>query len=138
MPAEAAAVRVSARLSGVCALEVERFDAGGWQGQGLQRNPYTAGVICAKVARYHERFHHPDRLARPLLRVGRKGSGQFARIGWDDAFEEVAEAFSRRQRHGRETVWPYFYAGTMGLVQRDGINRLRHAMRYSGWTPRSA
>ena len=29
-------------------------------------------------------------------------------------------------------VWPYYYAGTMGLVQRDGINRLRHVMRYSG------
>ena len=30
-------------------------------------------------------------------------------------------------------MWPYFYAGTMGLVQRDGINRLRHAMNYSRW-----
>src|SRR3546814_16314779 len=35
------------------------------------------------------------------------------------------------QRHGSETVWPYFYAGTMGLVQRDGIERLRYAKRYS-------
>ena len=34
--------------------------------------------------------------------------------------------------HGAEAVWPYFYAGTMGLVQRDGINRLRHAKGYSG------
>jgi anaerobic selenocysteine-containing dehydrogenase len=119
----------------VCALEVERLD-GGRLGKvrGSKRNPYTAGVICAKVARYHERFHHPDRLARPLRRVGRKGSGQFARVGWDDALDEVAEAFARVvQRYGSETVWPYFYAGTMGLVQRDGINRLRHALRYSGW-----
>ena len=37
----------------------------------------------------------------------------------------------RRSATGREAVWPYYYAGTMGLVQRDGINRLRHAMRYS-------
>ncbi len=29
-------------------------------------------------------------------------------------------------------MWPYFYAGTMGLVMRDGINRLRHAKGYSG------
>ena len=34
-------------------------------------------------------------------------------------------------RHGAEAVWPFYYAGTMGLVQRDGINRLRHVMRYS-------
>ena len=39
----------------------------------------------------------------------------------------------KRRRYGAETVWPYFYAGTMGLVQRDGINRLRHAMKYSRW-----
>src|SRR6185437_4823663 len=43
-----------------------------------------------------------------------------------------AERFSRAaERHGSETVWPYYYSGTMGLVQRDGINRLRHALRYS-------
>src|ERR1700712_2731998 len=34
-------------------------------------------------------------------------------------------------RHGSEAVWPYYYAGTMGMVQRDGINRLRHVMGYS-------
>ena len=28
-------------------------------------------------------------------------------------------------------MWPHYYAGTMGLVQRDGQHRLRHAMRYS-------
>ena len=30
-----------------------------------------------------------------------------------------------------QAVWPYFYAGTMGYVMRDGINRLRHAKGYS-------
>ena len=32
---------------------------------------------------------------------------------------------------GAESVWPYFYAGTMGLVMRDGIERLTHVKRYS-------
>jgi anaerobic selenocysteine-containing dehydrogenase len=119
----------------VCALEVERL-YGDQLGKvrGSRRNPYTAGVICTKVARYHERFHHPERLSGPLRRIGPKGSGALAPITWDAALDEVAKHLTRAvQRYGSETVWPYFYAGTMGLVQRDGINRLRHAMRYSGW-----
>ena len=44
----------------VCALEVEKLPDGRLgKVRGSQRVAYTAGVICAKVARYHERFHHP-------------------------------------------------------------------------------
>jgi anaerobic selenocysteine-containing dehydrogenase len=121
-----------------CALEIEVIE-GGTGGRarigavrGAEANSYTSGVICAKVARYAERANHPDRLMRPLLRTGPKGSGQFREIGWDDALDRVAAALTEAaHRRGPESVWPYYYAGTMGLVQRDGINRLRHAMRYS-------
>jgi anaerobic selenocysteine-containing dehydrogenase len=118
-----------------CALEVERIDANTiGRVRGSQRNYYTAGVICEKVSRYAQRVHHPDRLTQPMRRVGPKGSGQFEPISWNDALDVVAEQFTRKaQQHGTETVWPYYYAGTMGLVQRDGINRLRHAMKYSRW-----
>ena len=118
-----------------CALEVEVFDGRSiGRVRGAAENAYTAGVICAKVARYAERVHHPDRLLHPLRRTGAKGSGQFAPISWDDALDLVAEQFVRaEQAHGSEAVWPYYYAGTMGLVQRDGMNRLRHAKKYSGF-----
>jgi anaerobic selenocysteine-containing dehydrogenase len=118
-----------------CALEVERIDGSRiGRVRGAASQTYTHGVVCAKVARYAERQHHPDRLAQPLRRIGDKGVGRaaFAPISWDDALDEVAEQLIRAaQRHGSEAVWPYYYSGTMGLVQRDGINRLRHAMRYS-------
>ena len=118
-----------------CALAVERID-GRHIGRvrGAAGQSYTQGVVCAKVARYAERQHHPERLSVPLRRVGEKGSGHdaFVPISWDDALDEVAEQLTRAaQRHGSETVWPHYYAGTMGLVQRDGQHRLRHAMRYS-------
>ena len=118
-----------------CALDVEIVDARTiGRVRGGERNAYTAGVICEKVSRYAERVHHPDRLRHPLLRTGPKGAKQWKRIGWDEALDRVAEAFAAKAaQHGSETVWPYFYAGTMGLVQRDGINRLRHAMKYSRW-----
>jgi anaerobic selenocysteine-containing dehydrogenase len=116
-----------------CALEVEVLDGSRIGAvRGAAANSYTDGVICAKVARYAERIHHPDRLTRPLLRTGPKGSGQFREIGWDEALDRMAGALAGvAARHGSEAVWPFYYAGTMGLVQRDGINRLRHAMRYS-------
>ena len=118
-----------------CALEIERI--GGrrlGRVRGAAPQSYTRGVVCAKVAHYAERQHHPARLSQPLRRVGEKGAGldAFRPISWDRALDEVAEALTRAaQRHGYETVWPYYYAGTVGLVQRDGINRLRHVMRYS-------
>jgi anaerobic selenocysteine-containing dehydrogenase len=117
-----------------CALEVERLGTSEiGRIRGAKANTYTDGVICAKVARYSERVHHPERLTSPLQRVGEKGGGQFRAISWDAALDEVANAFERvAQLYGSEAVWPYYYAGTMGLVQRDGINRLRHVMRYSG------
>lgn len=118
----------------VCALDVE-IDESGRVGRlhGVKGHPYLEGVICAKVARYGERVNNPDRLTTPLKRVGPKGSGQFAPIGWDEALDLVADEFRRRTAQwGAETVWPYHYAGTMGLVQRGGIKRLRHAMGYSG------
>jgi anaerobic selenocysteine-containing dehydrogenase len=117
-----------------CSLEVEVID-GRTIGRvrGSKRQSYTDGVICAKVARYAERIHHPDRLLHPLRRAGPKGSGAFERISWDEALDEIAQRFlAIEAEHGAEAVWPYYYAGTMGLVMRDGINRLRHAKRYSG------
>jgi anaerobic selenocysteine-containing dehydrogenase len=100
--------------------------------RGAKANSYTEGVVCAKVARYHERVHHPDRLRTPMRRVGEKGAGAFQPIGWDDALDEIAEAFIRTaQQWGREAVWPYQSGGTMGLVHRYGLERLRNAMRYS-------
>ena len=100
--------------------------------RGAKDNSYTAGVICEKVARYAERIHHPERLTHPLKRVGPKGSGQFERISWDEALDSVAAAFVKAELdYGPEAVWPYYYAGTMGLVMRDGIERLTSVKGYS-------
>jgi len=118
-----------------CALEVEVLDERTiGRIRGAQDNAYTDGVICAKVARYAERQRHPDRLTQPLIRRGAKGSGDFVPASWDAALDLVAEKFlAAEQRHGSQAVWPYYYAGTMGLVMRDGIHRLRHAKKYSGF-----
>ena len=102
---------------------------------GAKDNSYTAGVICAKVARYAERVHHPDRLLKPLVRAGAQGRGRLEGgvAGRPRSTSSPNSSIKAEEKHGSETVWPYYYAGTMGLVQRDGIDRLRHAKKYSGF-----
>jgi anaerobic selenocysteine-containing dehydrogenase len=116
-----------------CALDIEVINCATiGRVRGSKQQSYTAGVVCAKVARYAERIHHPDRLMHPMRRIGPKGSGQFARISWDEALDEIAEKFDEAERDfGAQSVWPYYYAGTMGLVMRDGLNRLSHVKKYS-------
>lgn len=117
----------------VCALEIEKLDdntigrvrGGSW-------NDYTAGVVCAKMARYAERVHSPDRLMHPLIRTGEKGVGTFRQASWEEALDLIAEKFNTAEAEfGAEAVWPYKYAGTMGHVMRDGIHRLTHVKKYS-------
>ncbi len=116
-----------------CALEVEVLDERTiGRVRGAKDNSYTLGVICEKVARYAERIHHPDRLLHPLKRVGIKGEGKFVRVSWDEAMGEIASRFNGIEAEfGSEAIWPYWYAGTMGFVMRDGIDRLTHAKSYS-------
>jgi anaerobic selenocysteine-containing dehydrogenase len=116
-----------------CALDVDVIDQKTiGRVRGAKDDPYTAGVICEKVARYSERIHHPNRLLYPLRRIGKKGAGEWQRITWDEAMAEIAGRFLAIEKsHGPEAIWPYFYAGTMGHVHRDGIERLRHARGYS-------
>jgi len=118
-----------------CALDVD-LTAEGKIGRvrGSADNTYTAGVICAKVARYSERIYHPGRLMVPQRRKGAKGEGSWQELSWEAALDEIADAFIKAEaKHGSEAVWPYFYAGTMGQVQRDSIERLRHVKKYSGF-----
>ncbi len=120
----------------VCGLIVERLDNGRiGRVKGDPDHDYTRGVICAKVSRYAERNHHPLRLTQPLLRTGAKGIGRdaFVEIDWAEAIDRVVDGLQHATAEdGSESVWPYQYAGTMGLVHRQAINKFRHAARYSG------
>ncbi|MDP6165397.1 MAG: molybdopterin-dependent oxidoreductase [Gammaproteobacteria bacterium] len=118
-----------------CALQVECIDDHTIGSvYAAKHNSYTQGVLCAKVARYADRVHHPDRLTSPLLRVGPKGVGKssYREIDWNTALNVLTDRFRAiASEHGPQAIWPYYYAGTMGLVQRDSINRLANALGYS-------
>jgi anaerobic selenocysteine-containing dehydrogenase len=104
-----------------CALRITVQDGRVIKVQGDPDHPPTHGALCTKVSRYAERTHHPDRVLHPLKRVGPKGSGQFAQIGWDEALDTVATRLREIAARAPEAVLPYSYAGTMGLVQGEAM-----------------
>jgi anaerobic selenocysteine-containing dehydrogenase len=90
---------------------------------GSRKNPVTDGYICAKVRRYGERVYGPDRLLYPAVRSGRKGSGEFRRIGWDEAIGMIASRFEdAKAGAGAESILPYSYGGSNGLLTQDNLD----------------
>lgn len=89
--------------------------------QGDPHHPPTGGVLCTKVSRYAERTDHPQRVRTPLRRIGAKGEGRFEPIGWDEALDEIASRLRAIAARDPRAILPYSYAGTMGLVQGEGM-----------------
>ena len=87
---------------------------------GSRVAPSTENVICGKVRRFDRRVYGPDRLLYPVVRTGAKGSGEFSRVTWDEALDLVAQKLDdARARHGAESVLPYYYGGSNGLLTND-------------------
>ncbi len=93
--------------------------------RGSRVNPYTNGSICTKVARsYPEMVHGEGRLSRPLKRTGRRGSGEFTPVSWDEALDIVHTEFTDAiNRHGPESVLPFNYAGPHGELAGGSMDR---------------
>jgi anaerobic selenocysteine-containing dehydrogenase len=92
--------------------------------RGDPGHPVTRGFLCGKVARYLEREYSPQRLLYPQRRTGAKGEGRFERISWDQALDEIASNLQGAiEKHGPESILPYSYAGTMGLLNGSGMDR---------------
>ncbi|TKK89449.1 molybdopterin oxidoreductase family protein [Herbidospora galbida] len=88
--------------------------------RGNKEQPYTRGALCVKVNRYLEHAASPERILHPMKRVGPKGSGQFERIGWDEALDILATKLREIvDTHGGEAIWPYQGTGTLGFVQGE-------------------
>jgi anaerobic selenocysteine-containing dehydrogenase len=86
--------------------------------QGDPTHPFTRGVLCNKLDDYVAYTQSPERLLYPMRRVGPKGAGDFERISWDGALDEIAERLGRVIREfGAEAIWPYVGSGSMGLLQ---------------------
>jgi anaerobic selenocysteine-containing dehydrogenase len=106
-----------------CAMRVTVENGRAVRVQGDPDHPPTHGALCTKVSRYPERTYHPDRVLHPLRRAGPKGSGRFVRVGWDEALDDIAHRLGAIAARDPEAILPYSYAGTMGLLQGESMDR---------------
>ncbi|MBL8294765.1 MAG: molybdopterin-dependent oxidoreductase [Bryobacterales bacterium] len=107
-----------------CSILVTVEDGRATRLRGNPDHPVTRGFLCAKVAKYLDRQYSPDRLLYPQKRTGAKGEGKFTRISWDEALDTIASRLTQIARdHGAESILPFSYAGTMGLLQGSSMDR---------------
>ncbi len=107
-----------------CSLLVNVENGRGSRLRGNPEHPITQGFLCGKVAKYLDREYSPERLLYPQRRVGAKGEGRFERITWDQALSEIASKLGAiAGEFGPESILPYSYAGTMGLLNGSGMDR---------------
>src|SRR5437667_12775683 len=76
-----------------CVMTVDVEDGRAVAIGGDPEHRFTQGFLCAKVNHYLERVYSPDRVGRPLRRIGAKGAGRFAPITWDEALDEIPARF---------------------------------------------
>ncbi len=107
-----------------CAMLVDVDGAGrALRVLGDPSHPYTHGGLCVKVARYEKRTYSKDRLLYPMKRAGQKGEGKFERISWDEALDTITARLTAIAADNPQSIVPYSYAGTMGLLQSGSMDR---------------
>ncbi len=99
-----------------CAMHVTVEDGRATHVTGDPDHPITVGFLCGKVSNYLDRVYSEERVLHPLVREG----GELRRASWDDALERVAAGLEAvRDEFGGESILPYSYMGTQGLIQGD-------------------
>ena len=74
-------------------------------------------AACARGVGQIERTYHPDRLRYPQRRVGPRGSGQFERISWDEALDQVAHELRRvRDTYGNAAILDASRTGSLSML----------------------
>ena len=73
--------------------------------EGDPDHPWNQGRLCARCLAMTQYVYHPDRLTRPLKRVGQRGEGKWQEITWDEAYDLIEEKMGKiREKFGPESV----------------------------------
>ena len=94
-------------------LEVRKFE-------GNPEHPGSRGRNCAKGPATVNQVTDPDRILYPLKRAGERGSGQWTRVSWDEALDDIAGRIRRALEEGRQKEIMYHVGrpGEDGFTER--------------------
>ncbi|MES2919532.1 MAG: molybdopterin-dependent oxidoreductase [Pseudomonadota bacterium] len=88
----------------MCGVVIEHQDGQVLSIKGDKQDPLSRGHVCPKVMGLKDVHEDPDRLRRPVKRVGR----EFVEISWEEAFATIEENVKRvRRLHGADAVGVY-------------------------------
>lgn len=95
--------------------------------EGDPEHPTNQGGLCCRGNSALKHLDHPARVNYPLKRVGPKGSGEWERISWDQALDEIAHKLQQiKDEYGAEAV------ATAGGTQRTDDWARRRFMNLFG------
>src|SRR5215470_7162077 len=104
-----------------CSMLITVEDGRAIDVRGNPEHPFTRGGLCVKVNNYTDRVYSPERVLYPLKRSGPKGSGQFMRLSWEEALNEIKMRWRAIiDTYGPTAILPYSYLGTGGIL--NGLN----------------
>ena len=83
---------------------------------GDPESPVNRGRLCPKGLSAPEQLYHPQRLRHPLQRTGARGSGQWRKISWDQAFDHIAEAFQKTKEQCGPQGVAFVQGAAKGLI----------------------
>ena len=102
-----------------CAMHVTVEDGRATKVGGDPDHPITVGFLCGKVSNYLDRVYSDERILHPLVR----DDGTLRRATWDEALDRVAAGLTEaREEFGGESILPYSYMGTLGLIQGNTMS----------------
>jgi anaerobic selenocysteine-containing dehydrogenase len=104
-----------------CSMVTTVKDGRATEVRGNPNHPFTKGGLCVKVNNYQDRVYSADRVLHPLRRTGAKGAGEFERISWDQALDDIKGRWTAIiDENGPNAILPYSYLGTEGIL--NGLN----------------
>ncbi len=90
---------------------------------GDRDDPNSMGKLCVKGRNYTKVLYHPNRIKKPLLNVGKRGSPEWKEISWEKALDIIAEKLLELKREGLEESLVFLHGPSARIVDRSVVKR---------------